>query len=453
LEAIVKFEKIAPEGKALGFLDGKAVFAFGVLPQETARVKITKNKKDFAEAEVLEVLELSEHRIEPREDHFLSCSPWQIIGYSKQIEYKKQIILECFSSLADIELSNMLNTGQPGSLVQEVSGMLEGYRTKVEYSFADNYRYPDQAQIDSGISLAFHQRGKFYERLILKNGCFLISDNANHTALQILKKLNEQGLESRSLKSLILRESKSMGDILGILCIKDKSIKPDLHFKDFNNLSGFLVVYSDYRSPASVFTEILEVQGNDFLKEKILNLDICYSFDSFFQNNIPQFESVLSLIRQVLIKDLSDSQKYNKVVELYSGVGVIGLYLSDLSKEVIGVEIIEKAIDFAQKNAQANNINNYTAILSPSEKIDYSILNDTEILILDPPRTGLHKKVVDMILEKKPEKIVYLSCNPITQARDFNLLKHEYKITYFKAFDFYPHTPHIESLMILARNF
>jgi 23S rRNA (uracil1939-C5)-methyltransferase len=433
----VHFEKIVPEGKALGFADGKAVFAFGVLPGETAKVVSIKSKKDYTEAEPVEIYSRSEYRREPREDHFISCSPWQIIDYEHQLTLKEQIIRETFSFLPDTL-----------DLIEKPkhSGVEWGYRTKVEYSFADNNRYPEQSEgKQDGISLAFHKRGKFYERVLLPGGCCLTSDRTNRAALSILDTLSKQGLESKPLKSLIIRESKTGDDLVAILCLKDPAVLQELKISDFPDITGLITVHSDYRSPASVFTEILSVQGREHLEEQILNLTVRYPFDGFFQNNIPQFERVLLDIRAFV-----EQIKPSKTVELYSGVGIIGLAVAHLCESVIGVEVIQSATEYAKLNAQQNKIDNYTAIFSPSEKIDPEVLSDTDLLILDPPRTGLHKNVIKMILEQKPKNIIYLSCNPVTQARDFALFQDFYKPDHLSVYDFYPNTPHLESLMVLS---
>jgi 23S rRNA (uracil1939-C5)-methyltransferase len=178
------------------------------------------------------------------------------------------------------------------------------------------------------------------------------------------------------------------------------------------------------------------------LREKILDLEIRYHYSSFFQNNVDLFEKALKIMQE-------NSKEFKKVVDLYSGVGVIGLSLKNFAKEILFVEIDKTAIEYTKINAELNNVKNFKAINLPSEKIPREVLENVDLLILDPPRAGLHKKLIKLILEQKPKNIFYLSCNPITQARDFGLLKDYYELSKIYGLDFYPNTPHMETLLIL----
>jgi 23S rRNA (uracil1939-C5)-methyltransferase len=418
-EIIVEFEKIGHNGISIGRYNGKIVFAYGILPGERVKIKVTKEKKNLIKGEVLEILEKSKYRIQELEDHYLSCSPWQVFDYNYQVEIKRELLREIFRNFAgiDVEINDFF-----------LSPRTFGYRTKIEYSFLkENDRY----------FFAFHKRESFKEKIKLKDGCKLISDKANEIASFILEKINEKRI--KDLKTLIIRKSRRYEDIHFALLTSDKS--QVFEFAN-ENLSGFSFIFSKKESPASTFDEIIYERGREYLREKILNLEIRYHYTSFFQNNIELFEKALEIMKE-------NSNEFNKVVDLYAGVGVIGLSLKDYSKEIWSVEIDKIATQYAKINAELNDVKNLKTLALASERIPRDILENTDLLILDPPRTGLHKKLINFILETKPKNIFYLSCNPITQARDFSFLKQVYRIKKFYGFDFYPNTPHLESLIIL----
>jgi tRNA/tmRNA/rRNA uracil-C5-methylase (TrmA/RlmC/RlmD family) len=183
--------------------------------------------------------------------------------------------------------------------------------------------------------------------------------------------------------------------------------------------------------------------GGDVLTEMINGVAVAYSWDSFFQNNIPVFAKAVDAMRAHIPKGA-------RILELYSGVGTIGLLLASAAKEVHGVEIIPAAVEAANQNAFQNGITNYQAECLPAEKMDVELLSDVDVLVLDPPRVGLHPKLLEHIRTKLPPRIIYLSCNPETQARDYSALTDLYSIDHIEGFDFYPQTPHCESLLVLS---
>lgn len=417
----ITFEKIGHNGVSIGKFENKIVFAYGILPGEEALVKVIKNKKNFIEAEVLEILNKSPYRVEAKENHYLSCSPWQTFSYDWQVKIKKDLLKEIYLKFANIEIE-LKNFNRAKEIF--------GYRTKIEYSFLEE---------NEKNWFAFYKRGSFKEKIKLENGCLLMDEQANYLALEILKEINKKRL--KNLKSLIIRKAKRTSDIHISVLTKDK----DQSFVYKNDkLSGFVFAFSNPKSPASRFDKVLNSWGREYLKEKILNLEILYPYNSFFQNNIELFEKALRVM-------IENSEDFKKVVDLYSGVGVIGLSLKEKAKEILAVDIDKSSISYAKLNAEINGIKNFKALVLPSEKISSELLEKVDLLILDPPRAGLHKKLIDLILKNKPENIFYLSCNPITQARDFNFLKNEYKIKGVYGFDFYPNTPHLECLLILKR--
>jgi 23S rRNA (uracil1939-C5)-methyltransferase len=310
---------------------------------------------------------------------------------------------------------------------------LFGYRTKIEYSFTE----------DGGkLSFAFHKRGNFREMYALPGGCALIGEGANAAALKILALLNDAGFSAADLKTLIIREAKNTGERLAVLFLKNKNV-PLPEFR-VEGLTGFIAAYSNPLSPMSSADEILYAWGNDFVTEKIRGAELSYGFDCFFQNNMELFELALKEIRGACVK-------CGKLVDLYSGVGAIGLSLRDLADKIYAVESVPSSVKYARLNAEKNGAANFEILCSMMEKADTAMLEGTDILVLDPPRAGLHQKVAKRIMELLPGKIIYLSCNPITQGRDAAFFLEKYKLTRSAAFDFYPNTPHVETLLVFER--
>ena len=410
------------EGAAVAVHDGKEVFVMGLLPGERALVDVRRKKKGHMGI-VREILEASPRRILPTETHHLSCGPWQTMEYALQLELKKNILEELFPEQA---------------ITMIPADKLSGYRTKIEFSFTDRDLLGEPAPL----SLAFHERGGGARRLALPEGCMLASEAMNKAALAVVEKLRVQGLPSRSLKTLILRESKSSGQLLVLLYIKDE-ITINCTLDDIPGASGFHVYFSTPLSPASVITKVLRDEGEGTLTENIQGKEITYAADAFFQNNVSMFSRSVERMR-------AHFPQAAKAVELYSGVGTIGLLLADRAEEMVGIETVPSAVVNANENAKRNGITNYRAECLFAEKMDPAVLDGADVLILDPPRVGLHKDVIAMVRKKTPKTIIYLSCNPVTQARDYALLQDLYGIVLLEGYDFYPQTPHMESLLCLT---
>lgn len=430
-EITLEFKKIVGEGKALGRSEGKVVFCYGVLPGETARVRVTFEKKNFAEAELLEIIAPSPKRVAPKEDHYLSCSPWQVMDYGFQCETKKGLIEDLLyqTTKETIRLDKFYAARETF-----------GYRTKIEYSFTGE---------PGALSFAFHKRGNYREKYLLPEGCALISPEANAAALKVLKILNGLKLSTADLKTLIIREARNPGSRVAALFMKRRDIVlPAMHIE---GLAGFLAVYSDPVSSVSQVDGIVNSWGDDFVTEEILGGKFSYGFDCFFQNNTELFAEALKEIRAAVLPALPPAGPCGKLVDLYSGVGVIGLTLRDLAEKVYAVEASPNSAKYAALNASANGAANFEMVCSLSEKTGEDLFSGTDILVLDPPRAGLHNKVIRRIMEILPRRLIYLSCNPITQGRDAAFFLEKYKIVRAAGFDFYPNTPHAETLLVFER--
>jgi 23S rRNA (uracil1939-C5)-methyltransferase len=423
----VEFERIVPEGKAAGKVQGKNVYALGVLPGERAIVEVFRKKKRFIEAKVVELLTESPNRIHPNENHYMSCSPWQIMQYDFQATLKHQIIERCYQNIAFEELK--LNDFWSGE-------KHDGYRTKMEYSLI--YENGEH-------KLAFFHRGEYFKQIALERGCFLGGTQSNETAMAIVAYLNQNNFPGEILNGITLRESKTNGDVIAVIQSTSKSFTP--HEKAI--LEGIpsenlVIAYMDPASSVRIVEETLFAKGKTYLEENMNGLRIMYPFNGFFQNNIPGVVAAIGKMKEFVYPCKS-------LVELYSGVGTLGLQFCDAAEKVTGIEIGPWSKEWAERNAEMNGITNYSVIVSQAEKTQQDLIADAQILVLDPPRPGLHKKVIRMIRETQPNRIIYLSCNPITQARDFGMLKDLYDVIHLSGYDFYPNTVHVESLLVMDK--
>jgi 23S rRNA (uracil1939-C5)-methyltransferase len=423
-EITTTLEKIVNGGQALGTTDdGKKVFAWGGLPGEIVQVKLTNVKKSYSNGIVQSVMEPSRFRITPRDKtSYMSTSPWQIMSYEYEQEIKKQLIVEAFK---------LHHTSLPHNVTLFSHPMQFEYRNKVEFSF---YWNNETQQID----LAFFQRGSHNK--VPVEGTSLITPDMNHTARAIRDILRSRKHEARDLKTLIVRAEQN-GKIVFQLYTKTKNISAftPRELQHLTNVKGWEIIYSDPQSPASIITERLHKSGDVVLQDTVLHTSFRYACEGFFQINIPVYEQALT--------DMKRFVNDRPVVDLYSGVGSIGLTIG--GDAVTLVESNEHAVR-EMKNNIARLQKNATAILASIEKALEYITQESTIIV-DPPRAGLHSAVIHRLLDTRPPRIMYLSCNPVTQARDIALLLEKYEIIYHQGYNFFPRTPHIEQLVILDR--
>lgn len=382
---MIQIEKIIPGGEALGTLpDGKKIFFWNALPGETVvNYEITKNKSHYINAIATKIKNPSSHRVEPKDECFLSTSPWQIMDYDYELELKQALVVEIFRE-------HQIKIEKPEIFTDHKDYF---YRNKMEYSLFWN----NDKNI---IELAFHARGS--HRKFIINQSSIERPEIFEKARAIVDDLNARHEEARKYQSLLLRSNQN-GEVSGGLFENGKP-----HPK-FNNLT-----------------------------DTILGTTYSYSPNGFFQINLPVYEMALSVIKEHINTD--------KVLDLYSGVGTIGLSVAR-DKALTLVEVDKSAYKELLNNTE--HLKNVTAILDKSENVTNYIEPDMTV-ILDPPRAGCDHQLIDKILEIKPKCIIYLSCNPATQARDIKKLLDKYQIKEIKTFNFFPHTPHIENLVVLS---
>ncbi|HJP81179.1 MAG TPA: RsmD family RNA methyltransferase [Candidatus Saccharimonadales bacterium] len=417
-------DKIVGGGQALGQLeDGKKAFVWGGLPGENVTVQVTKKKSHLVEGVVTEVLSQSPERTSPQDpDSYLSTSPWQIMTFEAEQHYKAALIEEAFE-LHDIVVPEPIDVYTDGKQFE--------YRNKIEFSWWwDN----ETNQLD----LAFFLRGTHGK--IPVDGTSLASPAITEAGHRIRDVLRARNTSAFDLKTVIIR-CNQQGSIAMQLYVKEENFEPlsDTELQSLN-AAGFELIYSNPKSPASVITKRLQAWGTTTLTDTILGTPFTYAVEGFFQINIPVYEQALR-----------DMQAYipegKPVIDLYSGVGSIGLTIG--GNDVTLVEINEHAVREMQQNIKSLG-RSATAVLAASEKALDHITSDATIIV-DPPRAGLHDDVVKKLLETTPERIVYLSCNPVTQARDVANLSERYGIRAHRGYNFFPRTPHIEHLVVLDK--
>lgn len=422
----LKLDRMIYGGQAIGRLEsGKKALVWGGLPGETVEIQLTKKKSSYVEGIVAKVLEPSEQRILPRDpESYLSTSPWQIMDFASEQHYKAALIEEAFE-LHDIVLP------QPISVYSD--DVEYHYRNKVEFSW-----YGDTIDGVETLDLAFFRRGSKGKIVVYDSA--LLPESIMQTAVAIRDKLRELSVDARKLKTLLIR-CDSRGNTTWQLYVKDRPCEfADELIKTPLSAQGGEVIYSDPRSPASVITERLAEVGDIVLTDTVLGVPFRYAIEGFFQVNLAVYEQALKDMRQWIEPDKS-------VVDMYSGVGSIGLTIS--GDDVTLVEVNEHAVREMRRNIKAlGREGQATAVLAASEKaLDY--IDSEATIIVDPPRAGLHDDVIAKLLEATPARIVYLSCNPATQARDVAKLATKYGIRHHQAYNFFPRTPHIENLVVL----
>lgn len=418
----LKIEKLIGSGQGLARLNGQAVFVWNALPGETVEARIISKKKNFLEAEAEKIIIPSPHRVDPKEDHFASCSPWQTLEYEQEKQWKKTIDRETYVKIGGFD---------PGELDMVGDENRFGYRQKIEYHLCQ-----DQT---GAVAPAFFNRGGQQKNPV--SLCVLAAPALNSTAKMLIDWLNTQNIPERSLKSIIIRGN-GLGQTIAGIFLKDK-----LSFTSLPSLSekilGWRIFFSTHRSPASVPTELLCGEGQDWLEENIEGVKLRFGLFSFFQINPPIFSLALNEIKKHLSPD-------SPIIDFYSGVGAIGLSTHNESRKTVLVEDNAEAADFAQKNITLNRFSNCEIFSSVAEKKTDLISADSTV-IFDPPRAGLHRKIIGTLMAKKPRTIIYLSCDVATHARDIGLLKPYYQIRLLRLYNFFPATPHTESLAVLTK--
>ncbi|MBK7885076.1 MAG: 23S rRNA (uracil(1939)-C(5))-methyltransferase RlmD [Chitinophagaceae bacterium] len=447
----------AAEGKSLSRQDGKVIFIEGAVPGDIADVLITKNKKDWAEGKVVQIKKLSPERVEPFCMHFGTCGgcKWQMLPYKKQLEYKQQEVEQNIKRIGKIV----------NPLLLEIVGADETvyYRNKLEFTFS-NKRYlthteiKQEGEVPQQNALGFHAP-RIFDKIIDIKTCYLMDDVNNsirNTVRDFVQQHNYPFYDIREhtgwLRNIIIRNC-TTGELMVNICFNYDDEPERIKLLDYlaekiPQITTLLYTINPkwndtiYDLTPQVYT------GKGFVIEQLENFKFKIGPKSFFQTNTRQAEKLYTITR-----DFAGLTGEEIVYDLYCGTGSIGIFLSQLAKKIIGVEAIAEAIEDAKVNAALNNIEHAHFFAGDVIKICDDAFFDThgrpDVVITDPPRAGMHEKLVSKLLEIATPKIVYVSCNTATQARDIALLSEKYMVVKIQPVDMFPHTHHIESVALL----
>ena len=459
-----KFEKVeiidaGSEGKAVARVDNMVIFVPFVVPGDVIDIQVVRKKKSFFEGRAEKFYTYSDKRVKPECSHFGLCGGcrWQNMDYKEQLHYKQKQVSD------NLERIGGLNLPEISPIL--ASENIYHYRNKLEYSFSNRKWLvekpdPDNPQHQNRDGLGFHLPGMF-DRILDIDTCYLQKDPSNAIRLAVRDFALENEYEFYDVKkwdgylrNLIIRTS-STGDLMVIMVFRfvDHFKMPALldHLAEkFPEITSLMYVINDKRNDDISDLEVKPYKGNSFIMEEMEGLKFKIGPKSFFQTNRDQ---ALKLYNTV--KEFAGLKGDEIVYDLYTGTGTIAAFVSRFAKKVIGLEYIAEAIEDARENSELNDISNTGFFAGDILRV----LNDDfikengkpDVIITDPPRAGMHDKVVRQIMKIGPEKIVYVSCNPATQARDLAILTEQYSIERVQPVDMFPQTHHVENVVLLRK--
>ena len=460
----VLIEDYAAEGKSLARVNGKVIFVEGAVPGDVVDVQLQKNKADWGEGFVKKYHTYSPIRVQPFCAHFGVCGgcQWQMLPYDQQLVYKHKQVFDNLTRIAKIPLPP----------IPPILGAKEtrGYRNKVEYTFAtekfipfEEFKAMKAAGLEPVKSIGaggFHARG-FFEKVVEIDTCYLQSEPTNEirkTAVQfaIENEMPFYNIKQHQgwLRNMFIRNTTKGEWMVNIILGYDGGEKREallnLFLKKFPQITTLLYTINEKRNDSMQDLVPQVYYGNGYITESLENFDFKISPKSFFQTNSKQAESLYQVTRS--FAELTGKEV---VYDLYCGTGSIGIFCNQHAKKIIGVEVVADAIEDAKENARINNLTQTAFFAGDVIDICDDAFFDThgkpDVIITDPPRAGMHDKLVKKLLEIQAPLIVYVSCNPATQARDLSLLGEKYTVTKIQPVDMFPHTLHIENVVQLKR--
>ncbi|RMA64148.1 23S rRNA m(5)U-1939 methyltransferase [Ulvibacter antarcticus] len=448
------------KGKAVARAeDGRVVFINNAVPGDVATIQTTKKRKAYYEGSAISFSKLSERRVDPVCEHFGTCGgcKWQFMGYDHQLFFKQKEVENNLIRIGKVELPEII----------PILGSKEQYfyRNKMEFSFSDNkWLTLDQIKSDKIIenrnALGFHIPGMWDKILDLKK-CHLQRDPSN--AIRDFIKMKAQELDiaffnTRAqqgvLRTLMIRTS-STGDLMVLLQLfKEDEVKRkellDAVASEFPAITSLLYVINSKGNDTIYDQDVICYHGSDHIFEEMEGLRFKINAKSFYQTNSEQAHELYKITR-----DFAGLSGNETVYDLYTGTGTIAQFVAKKAGKVIGVESVPEAIDAAKENAQLNGIDNVDFYVGDMKKVFNDTFTEThglpDVIITDPPRDGMHGDVVAQLLRIAAPKIVYVSCNSATQARDLALLDEMYKVTKVQAVDMFPQTHHVENVVLLEK--
>ncbi len=445
-------------GKAISKIDDqKIIFTKYGVPGDIVDIQVRKKRKSYIEGEIIKIHSRSDKRTKPKCSYFKICGgcSWQNMKYENQLIYKNNEVLNNLSRIGKVIPEKIL------PIIKSEKKYY--YRNKMEFSFSNsrwitNDEIKSDKIIDDKNALGFHKSG-MWSKVINIDKCYLQTNISNKIRNFIRLKSLELGLEFFDLKkqfgdirTLMIRTT-SINNIMILIQFYKKSKKI---FKllseieaEFPEISSIMYVINNKRNDTIYDLKVQCFNGTDFINEKIGNLSFKISAKSFFQTNSFQTTKLYNIV-----KKFASLQGEEIIYDLYCGIGTISLFLANSAKKVIGIETVKEAVDSAKINAKNNKITNTIFIHGDVKKILKDGVNKykyPDIVIVDPPRNGLEKSVIDSIINIKPNKIIYVSCNSSTQARDLIELKEFYNLKISQSIDMFPQTYHVENVVLLEK--
>lgn len=453
----VKIEAVAAEGKSLAHVDGTVVFVEFAVPGDIVNVKVTKKKKNYMEGFILEIVKPSEDRLQPFCEHFGICGGcrWQPLPYDMQLKAKQQQVWDQLVRIGHLEIPD-ISPILP-------SDKTKYYRNKLEFTFSNkrwiyNNEDPDSLTDEERLGLGFHV-GKFFDKVLDIKHCSLQPEPSNEIRLFIREYAVTHNLEFYNirentgfLRNIIVRNNQ-VGDVMLTVCFayddQDKIVPMlDAIAAEFPQIKSLHYVINEKLNDSISDLDCILYKGEEAIWENMGKLKFKIGPKSFYQTNSEQAYKLYSVA-----KEFAALTGNEVVYDLYTGTGTIAQFISDKASKVIGIEYVKEAIEDARINAEANGITNCTFFDGDMKDILTADFikehGKPEVMIIDPPRAGMHPDVVKVIMETAPERIVYVSCNPASQARDLAMMSPMYEITAVQPVDMFPHTMHVENVCAL----
>lgn len=459
----IQIEGIAAEGKAIARLDNKVIFVPYAVPGDIVNIQVTRKKSHYAEATITSIIQPSPMRIQPFCKHFGVCGgcKWQCLPYEEQLKTKQQQVEDALTRIGKVPF--------PKILPIIGSKKTKAYRNKLEFGFS-NKKWLTKEEIESRVvfpdmnAVGFHIPGAFDKILDLKE-CFLMDDFNNRIRNGLRSYVIEKGYsffdlrnQTGLLRNMMLRKT-STGEIMVLLqfCIREaQEEKETLDVLQwikatFPEITSLLYVNNTKCNDTISDLDIHTYSGTDCIYEQMEDLQFKIGPKSFYQTNSEQAFVLYKVVRE--FANLSGNEY---VYDLYTGTGTIANFIAGKAKRVIGIEYVPEAIKDAKENAVLNNLDNIQFFAGDMKDIltdDFvALYGRPDVIITDPPRAGMHNDVISTILFAAPKRIVYVSCNPATQARDVSLLSTDYHITKVQPVDMFPQTHHVENVLLMERN-
>ena len=455
----IEIEAVAAEGKALAHVDGTVIFVEFAVPGDIVNIRVTKKKKNYMEGFITEIVKPSPDRLEPFCEHFGVCGgcKWQPLPYPLQLKAKQQQVYDQLVRIGHLDV--------PEITPIVASDATTFYRNKLEYSFASKrwiLKEEDAEAVPENdkMGLGFHV-GKFFDKVLDIKNCWLQKAPSNEIRLFVKKYAVEHNLEFFNirenvgfLRNMFIRSNEA-GDFMVIMCFfhEDQEVREallDAMLAQFPQITSLYYIINQKLNDSISDQECLLYHGDATITETMENLKFRIGPKSFYQTNSNQADKLYSVARE--FAGLTGNEV---VYDLYTGTGTIAQFVSSKASKVIGIEYVPEAIEDAKVNAEANGIRNCTFFAGDMKDILTSDFvaehGHPDVVILDPPRAGIHPDVAKVILEAAPDRIVYVSCNPASQARDLAILCQDYIITNVQPVDMFPHTHHVENVCRLVR--